>query len=118
MQFAEQFPDESVVMALGQRLSWSHFLALLPLKSAEAKSFYARYAAEERMLTPQQMAQRLNMSRTTILRKIAAGEINAVKVGNRHRIPYTEFIRFRESRWNQMMALVAPDIEAELFDED
>ena len=75
-------------------------------------------SAEERMLTPQQMAQRLNMSRTTILRKIAAGEINAVKVGNRHRIPYTEFTRYREARWNQMMALVAPDIEAELFDED
>ena len=75
-------------------------------------------SAEELMLTPQQMAQRLNMSRTTVLRKIATGEINAVKVGNRHRIPYTEFNRFREARWDQMMALVAPDIEAELFGED
>jgi len=75
-------------------------------------------SAEELMLSPQQMAQRLNMSRTTVLRKIATGEINAVKVGNRHRIPYAEFTRFREARWDQMMSLVTPDIEAELFDED
>jgi len=74
--------------------------------------------AEEQMLSPQQMAQRLNMSRSTVLRKIAAGEINAVQVGNRHRIPYTEFIRFREALWDQMIDLVIPDIEAELFGDD
>src|SRR6218665_4027295 len=33
MQFAEQFPDLSIVVTLSRQLSWSHFIALLPLKS-------------------------------------------------------------------------------------
>ena len=42
LQFAEQFADEKIVVSLSRQLSWSHFLALIPLKSAEAKMFYAR----------------------------------------------------------------------------
>ena len=42
LQFAEQFPDEEIVVSLSRQLSWSHFLALLPLKSSEAKMFYAK----------------------------------------------------------------------------
>ena len=42
IQFAEQFADEKIVASLSRQLSWSHFLALIPLKSAEAKMFYAR----------------------------------------------------------------------------
>jgi len=50
----------------------------------------------DRMLTPEQMARRLGVHRSTITRKILAGEIRAVKVGNRHRVPYSEFHRYRE----------------------
>ena len=42
LQFAEQFRDEGIVVTLSRQLSWSHFLALIPLKSSEAKMFYAR----------------------------------------------------------------------------
>jgi predicted nuclease of restriction endonuclease-like (RecB) superfamily len=42
LQFAEQFVDEKIVASLSRQLSWSHFLALIPLKSGEAKMFYAR----------------------------------------------------------------------------
>ena len=41
IQFAEQFTDEENVVTLSRHLSWSHFLALLPLKSMEAKMYYA-----------------------------------------------------------------------------
>lgn len=41
LQFAEQFSDEQIVVTLSRQLSWSHILALLPLKNAEAKIFYA-----------------------------------------------------------------------------
>jgi predicted nuclease of restriction endonuclease-like (RecB) superfamily len=41
LQFAEQFPDEEIVGPLARQLSWSHFLMLLPLKTQEAKLFYA-----------------------------------------------------------------------------
>lgn len=32
IQFAEVFPDEKIVVSLIRELSWTHFLALLPLK--------------------------------------------------------------------------------------
>lgn len=46
MQFAEVFPDVDIVVPLARQLSWSHFLALIPLKSTEARLFYARTAGE------------------------------------------------------------------------
>jgi predicted nuclease of restriction endonuclease-like (RecB) superfamily len=42
LQFAEQFFNEEIVVSLSRHLSWSHFLALIPLKSSEAKMFYAK----------------------------------------------------------------------------
>jgi len=45
LQFAEQFTDNSIVVSLSRQLSWSHFLALIPLKTIEAKLFYAQIAS-------------------------------------------------------------------------
>jgi predicted nuclease of restriction endonuclease-like (RecB) superfamily len=42
LQFAEQFEDDEIVVSLSRQLSWSHFLALIPLKSVDAKMFYAQ----------------------------------------------------------------------------
>lgn len=47
MQFAEQFSDFEIVVTLSRQLSWSHFLALLPLKSIEAKQYYAHLSTAE-----------------------------------------------------------------------
>jgi predicted nuclease of restriction endonuclease-like (RecB) superfamily len=47
LQFAEQFPDFEIVVPLARQLSWSHFIALLPVKSMEAKLFYAQKAMLE-----------------------------------------------------------------------
>lgn len=47
MQFAEQFTDVEIVSTLPTQLSWSHFVELLPLKSKEAKLFYAQAAATQ-----------------------------------------------------------------------
>lgn len=44
-QFAEQFQDIEIVSTLSTQLSWSHFVELLPLKSQEARLFYARQAS-------------------------------------------------------------------------
>ena len=41
MQFAEQFTDFQIVVTLSRQLSWSHYLAILPIKTHEAKVFYA-----------------------------------------------------------------------------
>ena len=47
MQFAQQYADKQIVVTLSRQLSWSHFLALIPLKTQEAKAFYAHLASTE-----------------------------------------------------------------------
>ena len=46
MKFAVVFPDFEIVAPLVRQLSWSHFLTLIPLKSNEARRFYANQASE------------------------------------------------------------------------
>ena len=45
MQFAEIFPDPEIVVPLVRQLSWSHFLVLIPLKTQDARLFYAEQAS-------------------------------------------------------------------------
>jgi predicted nuclease of restriction endonuclease-like (RecB) superfamily len=48
MKFAEIFPDAAIVAPLVRQLSWSHFLCLLPLKTHEARLFYAQQTSQAR----------------------------------------------------------------------
>jgi hypothetical protein len=41
MLFAERFSDVEILPTLSAKLSWSHIIELLPLKSKEAQLFYA-----------------------------------------------------------------------------
>ncbi len=47
LQFAQEFHDFEIVVTLSPQLSWSHFIALLPIKKADARIFYATRIAEE-----------------------------------------------------------------------
>lgn len=47
LQFAETFPDESIVATLWRQLSWSHFRELLPLKQPLQREFYAEMSRIE-----------------------------------------------------------------------
>ena len=47
VQFADLFASEPIVVTLSRQLSWSHFLALLPLKDALARDFYAQMCQQE-----------------------------------------------------------------------
>ena len=49
MQLAEQFQDEQIVSALSTQLNWSHFVELLPLKTMEAKLYYAQEALKQQL---------------------------------------------------------------------
>ncbi len=49
MQFAQEFPDFQIVVPLARQLSWSHFLILIPLKTADARMFYAHLAIDEKL---------------------------------------------------------------------
>lgn len=48
-------------------------------------------------LTPAEAAKRLDMDRSTISRKIKAGEIATIRVGAHHRIARREFERYRDT---------------------
>jgi len=48
VQFAEQYPDEKIVVSLVRHLSWTHVLVLLPLKEPLARDFYAQMCGLER----------------------------------------------------------------------
>ncbi len=47
MQFSHEFSDFEIVVPLARQLSWSHFLILIPLKSKEAKLYYAQNCMEQ-----------------------------------------------------------------------
>jgi len=48
MQFAQMFPDFQIVSPLVSKLSWTHFLIVMPLKDALQREFYLTMAATER----------------------------------------------------------------------
>jgi len=51
MRFAEKFDDFQIVTELASQLSWSHFIEILPLKSNEARLYYANDSAERHLGT-------------------------------------------------------------------
>ncbi|MBB3014213.1 PDDEXK nuclease domain-containing protein [Cupriavidus alkaliphilus] len=48
VQFATTFPDQQIVVSLIRQLSWTHFVALIPLKDPRQRDFYAQMASAER----------------------------------------------------------------------
>ena len=41
VQFADVFPDREIVVSLIRQLTWTHFIALIPLKDTLQREFYA-----------------------------------------------------------------------------
>lgn len=70
LQFAEQFIDEEIVVTLSRQLSWSHILILLPVKSPDAKLFYANVAASQ------------SLSVRNLRKKIAGKEFERTSIAN------------------------------------
>jgi len=68
IQFAEVFPDEAIVVSLIRELTWTHFIALLPLKDSLAREFYAEMCRVERwsVRTLRQKIDRMLFERTAL----------------------------------------------------
>jgi len=49
IQFSQVFSDEEIVVSLSRQLSWSHILALLPVRSPEARAYYIDQAVSARL---------------------------------------------------------------------
>jgi len=87
------------------------------LRAAAEAGEVVRLTARQELLSPAEVASRMNMSRSTIARKIAAGEIKAVMVGSHHRVPLREFERFRDEVMGAMIADISDELEADLYGE-
>lgn len=48
VQFAAAYPDERIVVSLIRQLSWTHFIALIPLKDPLQRDYYTQMASAER----------------------------------------------------------------------
>ncbi|TXH11127.1 MAG: DNA-binding protein [Spirochaetes bacterium] len=62
-------------------------------------------------LTPEQVGDRLGMSRTTVVRAINSGELKASKVGNRHRISSAAVNAYRATLITAAVARLTEDID-------
>jgi len=87
------------------------------LDAAKARGEVVEFSSRVELLTPAEVAKRLGMSRSTVLRRIADGDLKATKVGSHHRIPLAEFERYSHELVRRMAEASADDIEAELFGE-
>lgn len=47
LRFAQAFPQAEIVSTLSTQLSWSHLVVIVPLKTAEARRYYAAQAAQD-----------------------------------------------------------------------
>lgn len=47
VKFAQAFPDTGIVSTLSAKLSWSHLVAIVALKTPQARQFYAQQAAQD-----------------------------------------------------------------------
>ena len=73
-RFAEAFPDEPIVAALSQQLSWSHFIEILAVRDTLAREFYAEMCRVERwdVRTLREKRRRLLYERTALSRNTEA----------------------------------------------
>lgn len=107
---------EDVRQSAGARPAWLEQITSY-VEQAAAEGETVTLTARRRMMTPEQVAEAMGVSRPTISRKIKAGEIRAVKVGNRNRIPYEEFERYWRKTMGDLVELTRDEIHDDLFDQ-
>ena len=105
---------EDVRSSAGARPAWLEQVAAY-VRQAAADGETVTLTAKRRMMTPEQVADAMGVSRPTISRKIKAGEIRAVKVGNRNRIPYEEFERYWRKTMGDLVELTRDELRDDLF---
>ena len=84
IKFAKLFPDFEIVAPLAQQLSWSHFQELLPVKTEEARMYYAQDATERNLGTKELRRQ---ISRKAYERR----EIANIGLTDQSTVPFNVF---------------------------
>ncbi len=88
IQFAEVFPDEQIVVSLIRQLSWTHFIALIPIKEDIKRDFYAEMCRIEgwNVRTLRNKIDSMLYERTALSRKpelVAQAELDALRKDDR-----------------------------------
>jgi predicted nuclease of restriction endonuclease-like (RecB) superfamily len=117
MSFAEGFPDERIVAALSQQLSWSHFVELIPLEDSLKRDFYAELCRVERwsVRTLRHKIGHLLYERTAVSRKpevLIAKDIAALRDEDR----LTPDMVFRDPYFLDFLGLSGQHAEHDLED--
>ena len=84
IRFAEVFPDLNILSTLSKELSWSHFVAIIPLKDDLHRDFYAEMCRLERwsVRTLRQKIGGMLFERTALSKKpaeLAKQELTALR---------------------------------------
>lgn len=87
------------------------------LDAAKENGEIVELSSRVEMLTPAEVAKRLGMSRSTVLRRIASDDLKGTKVGTHHRVPLAEFERYSHELMRRMAEATAEGIDAELVGE-
>lgn len=106
--------DVHTAVRAAERPAWLEQIAEFVQRAAAAGEAVT-LTSKRRMLTPEQVAAAMGVSRPTISRRIKTGELRAVKVGNRNRIPYEEFERYWRKTAGDLVEFVREDLAADLF---
>jgi predicted nuclease of restriction endonuclease-like (RecB) superfamily len=129
IQFAEVFPHEEIVVSLIRQLSWTHFIALLPLKNSLQRDFYTELCRIEgwSVSTLRRKIDSMLFERTAVSRKpekLARKELDALRADNRwtpdmvFRDPYIlDFLQLSDSYSERdLETAILRDIEAFLLE--
>jgi predicted nuclease of restriction endonuclease-like (RecB) superfamily len=84
VQFAEVFPDEQIVVSLIRQLTWTHLIALIPIKDPIKREFYAEMCRIEKwnVRTLRKKMDSMLYERTALSRKpelVAKAELEALR---------------------------------------
>ncbi|MFS8067616.1 MAG: PDDEXK nuclease domain-containing protein [Byssovorax sp.] len=129
VQFAEVFPDRSIVVSLIRQLTWTHFIALIPLKDRLQREFYAEMCRIERW-SVRELRSRIDsvlFERTAISRKpekLIEQELSALREEDRltpdlvFRDPYVlDFLGLRDTySEKELEGAILREIEAFLLE--
>ncbi len=88
IQFAEVFPESEIVVSLIRQLSWTHFIALIPLKDPIKRDFYAEMCRVEKwnVKTLRNKIDSMLFERTALSKKpelVAQAELEALRTEDR-----------------------------------
>ncbi|CDI02140.1 conserved hypothetical protein [Candidatus Competibacter denitrificans Run_A_D11] len=117
IQFHEVFPDEEIVVSLSRQLSWTHFLALIPLKQPLEREYYAELCRVERWsvrILRERIASQLYL-RTAIAKQpeaVVKAEISHLRAGGQ----MTPDLVFRDPYMLDFLGLPQDYSERELED--